>query len=633
MAPCLPVVGATLRGTFARALFARVLAAAFLAAALLCAPSRAAAQIQQLHQQCANVSAAAAERIAACSQLVRAGWDTGRNLAVSYFNRGIARNRNGEFDLALADFTDAIRTEPTYVPAVSARGAAHMWQCSFDAALSDFDRAIALNPNFPPAHNNRAAVFLAKGDPNRAIAEATVAISLDASYGFAYATRAASHIKLRHLDAAAADADRAVVLKPGIPVGYNVRGLLRAARGEIDLAISDFDRAVELDPRFAPAYANRAFAFKRKGDLDRALADYARAIELRPRCPGGYEGRASVYLLQGNPQRALADANTAITLNARSAAAFATRGSIYLKMDRPALALDDLTQAIRLDATLTAAHTYRGLAYERLGHPDDARAGFMAALALPLAPAADAWAHDTARKHLDDLAHAQAPAPRPATSSALVRRDAPAPGAANAGLVAAVEQKATPPAASSARPLAEALAACEKRAAPGPLTLPGPSGDVVLNQCYRGPDYMTCAVAAIAAEARAIEQSYKDIVAPNYSAVSSVDAVCRMDAGVIADHLKRSKSFDIRWRAMEAEYNKLADCSNSVEESIRHVILPDMPHGGDLVKSMIQHIRDSVATLSATQREVAALSHQVGDSRKVLATLPVIRASMCAASK
>jgi hypothetical protein len=157
-----------------------------------------------------------------------------------------------------------------------------------------------------------------------------------------------------------------------------------------------------------------------------------------------------------------------------------------------------------------------------------------------------------------------------------------------------------------AKSLTEALTACNKLSE-GPFTLPGADGDIQLNSCYRGTDHLNCEIDALVAEAKAINQSYKEIADPKYADVSNIDAICRIEPGILAEHLKRAKSFDARWDLLSAQYGKLADCSNLVEDSIRNVVLPDMPRGGDIVKSMIDKIRGTIRRVSESQSSGASI--------------------------
>src|SRR5262245_10529468 len=60
--------------------------------------------------------------IAACDRAIASGKFTGRELAALYTNRGVEWRAKGNLDRAIADYTEAIRIDPTFAGAYYARG-------------------------------------------------------------------------------------------------------------------------------------------------------------------------------------------------------------------------------------------------------------------------------------------------------------------------------------------------------------------------------------------------------------------------------------------------------------------------------------------------------------------------------
>src|SRR5216684_3361811 len=83
---------------------------------------------------------------------------------------------------------------------------------------------------------------------------------------------------------------------------------------------------------------------------------------------------------------------------------YLNRGQTYYDRSDYDRAAADFARAIRLDPNYTAAYTGRGLIYERKGNIEQARRDYNAALAVPQKYDDGKWAHDTARRHLDELA-------------------------------------------------------------------------------------------------------------------------------------------------------------------------------------------------------------------------------------
>src|SRR5678816_2954941 len=74
--------------------------------------------------------------IEACTRLLKSGRFDKRNLALIYSNRANQWERKGDFDQAMQDHSEAIRTDPAYAAGYMHRGNLH-------ARRGDYDRAIA----------------------------------------------------------------------------------------------------------------------------------------------------------------------------------------------------------------------------------------------------------------------------------------------------------------------------------------------------------------------------------------------------------------------------------------------------------------------------------------------------------
>ena len=68
-----------------------------------------------------------------------------------YFNRGLAHARLGAREKAIADYTDAIRRDPSLAIAYHNRGFEHELAGRFKLALSDYRRALDIAPELKPS--------------------------------------------------------------------------------------------------------------------------------------------------------------------------------------------------------------------------------------------------------------------------------------------------------------------------------------------------------------------------------------------------------------------------------------------------------------------------------------------------
>jgi tetratricopeptide (TPR) repeat protein len=100
--------------------------------------------------------------------------------------RGEAHYAKGDYDGAIADFSEAIRLDPKFAIAFSGRGLAYSAKGDHDRAIADFNEAIRLDPKSRIAFYNRGLAYDAKGDYDRAIADYTEAIRLDPKFAAAF---------------------------------------------------------------------------------------------------------------------------------------------------------------------------------------------------------------------------------------------------------------------------------------------------------------------------------------------------------------------------------------------------------------------------------------------------------------
>jgi lipoprotein NlpI len=224
-------------------------ALASVAVTLMWAP--AAAQHSPKWASCVNHGGAfsADQRISSCSSIIQSGRETGRNLAVAYYNRGLAYYDKGDDDRAIAEYNEAIRLDPKFAYAYSSRGLAYDHKGDLERASPDYDEAIRLDPKYAQALFNRGNAYYQKGDDDRAIA----------------------------------DYNEAIRLAPKFAYAYNNRGTAYDHKGDDDRAIADYSEAIRLDPKYAQAYFNRGVASLYAARLPNALSDLGQSRALNPK--------------------------------------------------------------------------------------------------------------------------------------------------------------------------------------------------------------------------------------------------------------------------------------------------------------------------------------------------------------
>lgn len=136
---------------------------------------------------------------------------------------------NGEYDLAIADFSQAIALEPDNALAYFDRGIAYGSKGDYDLAIADFGQAIALNPDL-------------------SIADSGQSITLNPDAADTYYTRGRNHASEERYALAIACYNQAILLNPNDGSAYNARGQAYRELGNVAQADANEERAAELNP-------------------------------------------------------------------------------------------------------------------------------------------------------------------------------------------------------------------------------------------------------------------------------------------------------------------------------------------------------------------------------------------------
>ena len=107
--------------------------------------------------------------------------------------RALLHKHKGEYDQAIADYTEIIRLNPGDYDACYNRGLIYDLKGDDDKAIADFTGAVRLKPDYAYAYNDRGWAYAKKGDDDKAIADFTEVIRLKPGYADAYNSRGAAY--------------------------------------------------------------------------------------------------------------------------------------------------------------------------------------------------------------------------------------------------------------------------------------------------------------------------------------------------------------------------------------------------------------------------------------------------------
>jgi Tfp pilus assembly protein PilF len=91
---------------------------------------------------------------------------------------GLEYTDDGQYDLAIDNFNDAIDADPGYAKAYNDRGNVYFMKGQYDLAIKEYRKAIELDPHFAKAHNNLGFAHFEKDQLDHAIKEFSLAIAI-----------------------------------------------------------------------------------------------------------------------------------------------------------------------------------------------------------------------------------------------------------------------------------------------------------------------------------------------------------------------------------------------------------------------------------------------------------------------
>ncbi len=86
--------------------------------------------------------------VTACTRAIRSGRFSGAELAAIYDNRAIELRQQGDYDRAIADYSEAIRHDADLTGAYAGRGLAYEGNNEVEKAKSDYRKALTVEPKY-----------------------------------------------------------------------------------------------------------------------------------------------------------------------------------------------------------------------------------------------------------------------------------------------------------------------------------------------------------------------------------------------------------------------------------------------------------------------------------------------------
>jgi tetratricopeptide (TPR) repeat protein len=234
-------------------------------------------------------------------------------------SNGVHYLYDGQWDMAINEFNEALRLKPDYSEAYYNLGFVHLVQNKLEEAIVYFEKALQLKPNYTEAHDNLGSVFLRLGKFDKAIAHhnealrlnpdgmgsTNLAISLNPGYVEVYIQISAALARQGNTEKALEYLQHAIRMRPDSSRAYFMLGLVLSERGSLNDAVRYLIAATRLDPNSPLQHYKLGEVFAKQEELDRAIACYTKAIRLKADYAEAHHSMANALLRKGNTAEAI----------------------------------------------------------------------------------------------------------------------------------------------------------------------------------------------------------------------------------------------------------------------------------------------------------------------------------------
>lgn len=263
----------------------------------------------------------------------------GQDNAEGHLNLGNALLKQGNPEMAVSQFKEAIRLDPGMAAVYIAWGEALLHQGKREEAVQVYQDALQYNPKFAEVHYHLALALQQQEQTLQAASRAaekanqTQPAAKDAEAALLYASDAAKHY---------ATAEK---LGLNIPEFWSSYGALLNAQGKFSEAEACLEKAVAQQARLGEAQFQLALAQDRQGKYADAIAHYEATLTIIPDDPATLNNLALLYAIATNKE--VRSSKMAILLATRACDATNNENARYMDTLARAYATDgDFFQAI-----------------------------------------------------------------------------------------------------------------------------------------------------------------------------------------------------------------------------------------------------------------------------------------------
>ncbi|KAJ6246391.1 suppressor of rps4-rld 1 [Anaeramoeba flamelloides] len=189
----------------------------------------------------------------------------------------------GFYNKGIVLFNSLIVKYPNLLAVYIGKGTCHAMLQEYQLAVDNFTKAIKINPNSLEAYKRRGQTRSAMGLDKQALSDLTIAFgkSNETDFECSYQRGIILH-KLKNYSRAIPDFEFCIKIQPKHIYSWNFLGLSLNGLGETTQAIVCYERALSFNPNFKEALTNLAQINKDLGNYERSLEYFERSLKIDP---------------------------------------------------------------------------------------------------------------------------------------------------------------------------------------------------------------------------------------------------------------------------------------------------------------------------------------------------------------
>jgi tetratricopeptide (TPR) repeat protein len=291
------------------------------------------------------------------------------------FHEGNLAMRNGQLDVAAADFQSVTSAMPRFAEAHFNLGLVRLQQGRLNDAISSLKHSLSLKPSLRGANLFLGIAEYRNNDYKDAIAAIKHETATDPKNAKAWMWLGVAQLGAGDADGASTSLDKAALLAPD-----DVDILYHRGRAHILVSKESYEKMYKADPNSSRVHQVLAQSFVEQDRLEEAAHECQEALRLKSDEPGLQEELGDIYLEQNHLAEAESEFQNELKVDPQSQTSMYKLAVVSLERSKPEVASSLLQDLLRREPRSADAHYQLGRAQSQLGNIDDAVNQFLLAV-------------------------------------------------------------------------------------------------------------------------------------------------------------------------------------------------------------------------------------------------------------